>query len=145
MKADAEATELQGNGEALGGIHPEEKRKRDPKQKFERRKRRQTARSKTRLDEAKPKTRLDEASPPKTRPDEEAGAKCYVISSYPGAGRGEYHAHDPRFPTAIPSVVRSTRGAGYSGAAGSACSNRVRTSPLAGSSRTTRVFQVSAS
>ncbi len=62
MKADPHAPERQGDGEALGGIHPEEKRKKDPMQKLERRKRRQTARSKTRLDEAKPKTRLDEAA-----------------------------------------------------------------------------------
>ncbi len=62
MKADADATEIQGDGEALGGIHPAEKTKKDPKQKLEQRKRRQTARSKTRLDEAKPRTRLDEAA-----------------------------------------------------------------------------------
>ncbi len=40
--------------------------KKDPKQKLERRKKREAARA---------KTRPDEANPPKTRPDEEAGAK----------------------------------------------------------------------
>ncbi len=48
--ADADATELQGDGKALGG-HPEEE------------------------EEGANKTRLDEANPPKTRLDEATDAK----------------------------------------------------------------------
>ena len=64
--------------------------KRDPKQKLERRRKRQAARS---------KTRLDEASPPQTQLDEAAGAKKREAPRREGHERSRY----------TPSSVRERR------------------------------------
>ncbi len=90
--ADADATELQGNGEALGGKH---------------RKKKTRGRGDRRRERLEAKTRLDEANPPKTRLDEAAGAKKRE------APRREGHAVSRAFQFAAGSPAALSPGFGF--------------------------------
>ncbi len=94
--------------------------KKDPKQKLERRQKRQAARS---------KTRLDEANPPTTRLDEAAGAKKRAARAGSPLGARASRLHPSRY---IPGSVRerllerADYQCEYRGPGGVRCTARIR-------------------